>query len=128
MLYLVGQFDGGDPLRVLGLPRHLRELAAAGRTRALIRRQLVAYLHDRQGRLRSRPMTWSRGSRRRRRRWRVGRRRQQLCATLFQRPQLRERQLLGIRHATQPGELRGQLQRLGDEPLIFALEEETDLS
>jgi hypothetical protein len=36
--------------------------------------------------------------------------------------------LLGIGEAAHPRELRRQLQRLGDEALIFALEEETDLS
>ena len=47
--------------------------------------------------------------------------------TLLERAQFRERELLGIRHAAQPCELRGQLQGLRDEALILAVEEETNL-
>jgi hypothetical protein len=46
---------------------------------------------------------------------------------LLERTHLGERQLLGIGQSTHARELRGQRQRLGDEALVFALEEETDL-
>ena len=39
-----------------------------------------------------------------------------------------EFQLFGIGDAAQPRELRGQLQILGDEALIFAIEQEADLA
>jgi hypothetical protein len=41
--------------------------------------------------------------------------------------QLGECELLGIGQSAHARELRGQLQRLGDEAVVFALEEETDL-
>lgn len=47
MFDLIRQLDSGDPVRDFGLARHLRQLAAARGTRALIRRQRVANLHDR---------------------------------------------------------------------------------
>jgi hypothetical protein len=37
-------------------------------------------------------------------------------------------ELLGIGHASQTGHFRRQFQRLRDEALIFAIEEETDLA
>ncbi|MGE3508954.1 MAG: hypothetical protein AB7N65_08720 [Vicinamibacterales bacterium] len=46
---------------------------------------------------------------------------------LLQRPLDGKRELGDLRESAQPRELRGQLQILGDEPLILALEEETDL-
>jgi hypothetical protein len=40
----------------------------------------------------------------------------------------RQLELLGIRHPTQARYLRGQFQLFGDEALILAIEEETDLA
>ena len=51
-----------------------------------------------------------------------------LRARLLQLVLHREGQLLEVRHAAQARELRGQLQILGDEALVFAIEEETDLA
>jgi hypothetical protein len=63
---------------------------------------------------------------------RSGRRRlialKNLGAHLLQFALHRERQLLDVRDATQPRELRRQLKILGDEALVFAIEEETDLA
>jgi len=127
MLHRIRQLDGGDPLRVFGLPRHLGEGATARRTRALVKRPLVVHRDDRQRRLRPRPMPRPRWSRRLRGRWRVSGGREHLCAPLLQRPQLGERQLFGIRQSTQARVLGRQLQGLRDEALVFAFEEETDL-
>ena len=51
-----------------------------------------------------------------------------LGARLLQLVLHREGELLDVRDATQARELRRQLESLGDEPLIFAIEEETDLA
>jgi hypothetical protein len=126
MLDLVRQLDGRDPLRVFRLAGHFGQRAPARGTGPLIRRQLVADLHDGQGGLRAWPMArpwrtrqlWY---------WRVRRPCEQLRAPLLERPQLGERELLGIGESAHTRELRGQLQLFGDEALILALEEETDL-
>jgi hypothetical protein len=46
---------------------------------------------------------------------------------LFERAQLGQRELLEVGQYTHARDFRGQLQRLGDEALILALEEGTDL-
>jgi hypothetical protein len=58
----------------------------------------------------------------------VWRRQQPLRSRLLQGAQLSQRQLFGIGDAAEPRELRRQLQRLGEEALILALEQETDLT
>ncbi len=125
MLDLVRQLHRRDAVGLFGLAGHLGQLAAARRTRPLVRRQLVPHLHGRQRRLRPRPVAGLRRTGRRRGRCAGGG--QHLRTTLLERAQFRERELLGIRHAAQPCELRGQLQGLRDEALILAVEEETNL-
>jgi hypothetical protein len=51
-----------------------------------------------------------------------------LRAPLLELFQDRQVQLLGIGDASQAGDFRGQFERLRDEALIFAIEEETDLA
>lgn len=82
-------------------------------------------LDDRQGRLRTGPVARPRrprGRRRRRRRAVEDRR-----PSLLQRLLDGERELGDLGESAQPRELRGQLEILGDEPLMLALEEQTDL-
>jgi hypothetical protein len=66
------------------------------------------------------------------RRRRVGRRRggalQQLRTSLLQILKHRQLELLRIRHPLEAGHLRGEFQRLGNQSLIFAIEENTDLT
>ena len=85
-------------------------------------------LDGRQRGLRPGAVSWPRGPRRGRRgRGRRGGR-ERLAAALLQRAQLGERQLLRVREAAEPRELRGQLQILGDEALVLAIEEQADLA
>jgi hypothetical protein len=127
LLELIRQLDRGDALRGFRLSRHLHQLAATRGAPALLRRQLMTDLDNRERGLRARPMARSRRTRRRGRRA-AGRRVPVLRPRLFQGAQLGQRQLFRIGDATEPRELRRQLQRLGQEPLILALEEETDLT
>ena len=82
-------------------------------------------LDDRQRRLLARPWPGraGRGARRRRRRAVEDR-----GARLLQRLLDGERELVDVGESAQARELRGQLEILGDEALIFAIEEETDLA
>ena len=130
MFDLVGQLDRGDPVRVFRLTGHFRQLAATGGTLPVVGRERVAHLHDRERRLRARAVT---GVRRplRTRRGHARRRSvvlKYLCPPLLQVLERGQLELLRIRQAAQPGEFRGQFQRLRDEALIFAIEEETDLT
>ena len=130
-LDLIGQLDGGDPLRGFHLVRHLHQRAATRRTLPIVGRKLVPNLHDRQRRLWTRTMT---GRRRARRRCRRSPRRtrvvvvKHLCPPLLEFLQDGELQLLRISHAAESGDFRREFQRLRDEALIFAIEEETDLA
>jgi hypothetical protein len=56
VLDLIRELDRGNPLGVLRLPRHLRQVTAAGGTLPIIRRELMTNLDDRQRRLRTWPM------------------------------------------------------------------------
>ena len=125
VLDVIRRLHGGDALGRLALPDQLGERPATGRTPTLIRGQLVPDVDDRQGRLLTRPVARPRGprGRRRLRRRAVEDRR----AGLLQRLLDGERELGDLGESAQPRELRGQLEILGDEPLILALEEETDL-
>jgi hypothetical protein len=126
-LDVIGELDGRDPLRGLRLAVHLIELAPTRRTLALVGRQLVANLDHRQRRLRPRSMPrcgWP--LRRGRVRWR-GRLVKDTRAPLLVIGQGRELELLGVQ-SLEPRELRSQIERLRDEALIFAIEEEADLA
>ena len=125
VLDVIRRLDGGDALGRLALPDELGERPAAGRTRALIRRQLVPDVDNRQGRFCPGPVAWSRGPRGRRRRRRRGV--EDRRPGLLQRLLDGKRELGGFGESAQPRELRGQLEIPGDEPLILALEKETDL-
>jgi hypothetical protein len=123
LLDAIRRFHAGNALGRLALPDELGRCPATGRTVAVIGRQLVPDLDDRQGRLLARPVARSRGPRwgRRRRGGRgpVENRR----ARLLQRVLDVERELRNLGQPAQPRELGGQLEILGDEPLILALEQ-----
>ena len=126
VLDVIRRLHRGDALGRLALPDELGERPAAGRTRALIGGEFVSHLADRQGRLLAWPVAraWSSGRRRRREGGRsVEDRRPRLLERLLD----GERELGDLGQSAQPRELRGQLEILGDEPLILALEEQTDL-
>ena len=125
VLDVIRRLHRGDALGRLALPDELGERPATGRTPALIRRQLVPHLDDRQGRLLARPVARPR----RAAAWpgACGRAVEDGRPRLLQRLLDGERELGDLGQSAQPRELRGQLEILGDEALILALEEETDL-
>jgi hypothetical protein len=128
LLDLIRELHRRDALRRFGLAGHLSERAAARGTLALVRRQLVPNLDRGERRLRTGAMA---------RLWRARAGRglgaarvtlKHLCARVLKLLQERQLELLDIRRATQPGELRRQLTDFVNEALILAIEEETDLT
>jgi hypothetical protein len=130
VLDLIGELDRGDAFGRLGLAGHLRQRAAARRALPIRGRKFVPNLDDRERRLTSRAMSGRRRSLRRRR-WiacRRGGSLQQLRTSLLEILQDRQVELLGVGHTLEARDFRGQFQGLGNEALIFAIEEETDLT
>jgi hypothetical protein len=126
VLDLIGELHGRDALSGFGLAGHLLQFAPARRTLALVGRELMADLDRRQRGLWSRTVAGLRealpaGGRRLRPR-------EDLRAGLLQFLDERERELLGVWHTAQARELRGQLADFVDEAMVFAIEEEADLS
>jgi hypothetical protein len=117
----------GDALGRLALPDQLGERPTTGRTPALVLGQLVPSLDDRQGRLLAWPVARPRGPGRAPRRG-GGRPVEDGRTRLLQRLLDGEGELGDLRQSAQPGEFRRQLEILGDEALILALEEEADLA
>jgi hypothetical protein len=122
--------DRRDPVGGFRLACHLGQLAATGRTLPLLSGEFVPNLHDRQFGLVSGAVSrvWGTG-RRRRRGVRPGLGTfKHPRAHLLQFLQRGEDHLLAVRNPAQARDLRSQLQILRDEALIFAIEEEADLT
>jgi hypothetical protein len=106
------------------------QLAAAGGTLPRVGWEFMTNLYDGERRLGTRPVTEVRRSRRqcraftRRRRVVV----KQLLPPLLQVLEHGQLELLRVGQPLQPSDLGGQFQGLRDETLIFAIEEETDLT
>jgi hypothetical protein len=107
---------------------HRCERAAAGGALALIGGQLVPNLHDRQGGLLPRPVSWVRTTRHRCARRRADGALKNLVPGVLEIVLEAEGQLLDLGNPTQSRQLRGQLKVLRNQTLIFAIEEDTDLA
>ena len=124
---VIRELDRGHTLRRLVLTRHRRHLAATRGAGALIGGELVANLQTRQGRLRARAVPRTHAARRLHSR-RLGLARKDLGARLLELLPKDEFELFRVGDAAQTRELRGQLQILGDEALILAIEQAADLA
>jgi hypothetical protein len=130
VLDLIGEPHRRDPLRGFHLARHFHQPAAARRALPTVDRQFVANLDDRERRLRPRPMTGLPRSRWARRRITRAARVtvKHLCAPLFEFLKNGQLELCRIGDTAETRDLRCQFRCFRDEPLIFAIEEKTDLA
>jgi hypothetical protein len=123
---LIRHLHAGDPLGGLGLAGHLAQLAAARGTRALLGGEFVSTLDRRQRGLLAWPVPWLRATARRRRpdRWAL----EDLRARGPEIALHREGELLDVPLAAQPRELGTEPHVRGDEALVLAIEQATNLA